>query len=83
MLIKQLLELAHEILNLQREEDDIRNILTDTDLKGREVITMICETEALDLLSHKFVEKLADEVWDGPARVERSLMWYSTSWLAL
>ena len=43
MLTKQLLELAHEILNLQREEDDIRNILTDTDLKGRDVVTIICE----------------------------------------
>ena len=52
--------MAHEILNLQREEDDIRNILTDTDLKGREMITLISETEALDLLSHKFLEKLAD-----------------------
>ena len=35
--------------------------------------------EAVDLLSHPFIEKLADEVWDGPVRVERSLLWFSTS----
>lgn len=37
----------------------------------------------MELLSHHFVEKLADEVWDGPDRVERQLLWFSTSWLAL
>lgn len=57
--------------------------MTDTDLKGREVLTLICESEAVELLSHHFIEKLADEVWDGPARVERNLLWFSTPWIAI
>ena len=47
----------------------MRNILTDTDLRGRELLTLICETEVIELLSHPFIEKLADEVWDGPTLV--------------
>lgn len=56
----KLIELALEIMKLQRDENDMRSILTDTDLKEREVITIICEMEAVDLLSHPFIEKLAD-----------------------
>ena len=33
---------------------------------GREVITLICESGNVELLSDSFIEKLADELWDGP-----------------
>ena len=47
------------------------------------MVTIICENNDIDLLEHKYVEKLADEVWDGPFRVERSPLWLCSSAIAL
>lgn len=47
------------------------------------MVTIICENEAVDLLEHKYIEKLADEVWDGPKRINRSLFFLNTSVIAL
>ena len=58
-------------------------MLTDTDLKGRDVITLICQNNLVELLGHPYIEKLADEVWDGPQRVDRSLFRHSTAWRAV
>ena len=68
---------------MERSEEKTRLVLTDTDLKKRDVITIICENNEVDLLDHKYVEKLADEVWDGPYRVERSPLWLCTSAIAI
>lgn len=46
-------------------------------------MTIICENNEIELLDHKYVEKLADEVWDGPSRVERSPLWLCSSAIAL
>ena len=78
-----LVELAKCILSLQRKEEKTRLTLTDTDFKGRDTVTIVCENEALDLLENKYIEKLADEVWDGPNRVTRSLFFLNTSVTAL
>ena len=58
-------------------------MLTDTDLQGRDVITLICQCNLVELLSHPYIEKLADAVWDGPQRVDRSLFRHSTAWRAV
>ena len=58
-------------------------MLTDTDLKGRDVVSLISLNHAVDLFEHNYIEKLADEAWDGPTRVNRSLLWLNTSWIAL
>ena len=68
---------------MERSEEKTRLVLTDTDLKKRDVITIICENNEVDLLDHKYVEKLADEVWDGPYRVERSPLWLCSSAIAI
>ena len=47
------------------------------------MITIICDNSLVELLEHSYIEKLADEMWDGKARVERSLMASSTSWRAI
>ena len=57
-------------MSLQKTEEQARLTFTDTDFKERDLVTIICEMEAVDLLEHKYIEKLADEVWDGPFRVE-------------
>ena len=68
---------------MERSEEKTRLVLTDTDLKGRDVLTIITENKEIELLEHKYVEKLADEVWDGPIRVERSPFWLCSSGIAL
>ena len=70
------------ILKKERSEEKTRLVLTDTDLNGRDLLTIICENEEIELLSHRYVEKLADESWDGPFRVERSPFWLCTSRIA-
>ena len=75
--------LAKRILKIERSEEKTRLVLTDTDLDGRDVLTIICENKVIELLEHKYVEKLADEMWDGPFRVERSPFWLSTSAIAI
>ena len=47
------------------------------------MVTIICENNAIDLLDQKYVEKLADEVWDGPYRVERSPLWLCSSAISI
>ena len=71
------------VLKIERSEEKSRLALTDFDLKGRDVVTLICENDIVDLLDHKYIEKLADEVWDGPQRVERSLFWLNSSYIAI
>ena len=46
------------------------------------MITLICETSIVELLAHPFIEKLSDELWDGPVLVERNLMWFNSSLIA-
>ena len=58
-------------------------MLTGTDLNGRDVIALISLNKIVDLFEHKYIEKLADEEWDGPNRVNRSLLWLNTSCIAL
>lgn len=55
-----MVELARRILLLERREEMVRLILTDCDLKGRDVVTLICQTQAVDLFEHQYIEKLAD-----------------------
>ena len=81
--VSLLLELAKRVLLLEKGEDETRAVLTDTDLRGRDVISLISLNEAVDLFEHKYIEKLADEAWDGPTRVERSLLSLNTSSIAL
>ena len=47
------------------------------------MLSLISLNQAVDLFEHKYIEKLADEAWDGPSRVNRSLLWLNTSWIAL
>ena len=83
LMTRNLSQLATRILKLERSEEKSRLALTDTDLEGRDVLTIICENNEIELLEHKYVEKLADEMWDGPFRVERSPFWLCTSALAI
>ena len=83
VLMKSLSLLARRILKMERSEEKTRLVLTDTDLEGRDVITIICENKEIELLEHKYVEKLADEMWDGPFRIERSPLWLCSSVVAL
>ena len=71
------------MLLLERGESETRGVLTDTDLKGRDVVSLVSLNKTVDLFEHKYIEKLADEAWDGPNRVNRSLLWLNTSWIAL
>ena len=68
---------------MEKGEEKTRLTLTDSDLTGRDVMTLISETNEIELFDHKYVEKLADEVWDGPYRVERSPLWLCSSAIAL
>lgn len=77
------MELARGILLLEKGEKMTRGVLSDTDLEGRDVLSLISLTKAVGLFDHKYIEKLADEAWDGPTRVNRSLLWLSTSSIAL
>ena len=78
-----LIELARRVILLYKGENETRGLLTDIDLKGRDVVSLISLNHAVDLFEHKYIEKLADEAWDGPTRVNRSLLWLNTSWIAL
>ena len=60
-----------------------REIFLDCDLFGRDVVTLICETDSVDLLEDNYIEKLVDEAWDGPTRVDRSPFRLNTSYSAL
>ena len=37
-------------------------------------MTLVSLTEVIDLFEHKYIEKLADEAWNGPTRANRSLL---------
>ena len=63
---KRLLELARTTIKQYRAEEVKREIFLDCDLFGRDVVTLICETDSVDLLEDYYIEKLADEAWDGP-----------------
>ena len=54
-IVRQLTHLARSILAIQRREEEARATLTDVDLRGRDVITLICETQVIDLLENKYV----------------------------
>ena len=82
-LTSTLSNLSLRILLLEKGEEKTRLTLTDADLTGRDVMTLISETNEIELFNHKYVEKLADEVWDGPYRVERSPLWLCSSAIAL
>ncbi len=45
---------------LQSKEERARATLTDVDFTGRDVISLICENDLIDLLEHRYIEKLAD-----------------------
>ena len=51
---------AKEAMRLHRDEAQVRLILTDTDLQGRDVLTIICQNDLVELLAHPYIEKLAD-----------------------
>ena len=75
--------MATRILKVERSEEKTRLALTDFDIKGRDVVTLICETNEVGLFDHPYIEKLADEVWDGPYQVERSPLWLNSSYIAI
>ena len=81
--MERLLELARTTIKQYRAEEVKREIFLDCDLFGRDVVTLICETDSVDLLEDNYIEKLADEAWDGPTRVDRSPFWLNTSYSAL
>ena len=81
--METLSQLARRILMMEPSEEKTRLSLTDTDLEGTDTLTIICENDEVELLGHKYAEKLADEVWDGPYRVERSSLWLCCSAIAL
>ena len=81
--METLSQLARRILMMEPSEEKTRLALTDTDLEGWDALTIICEKDEVELLGHKYAEKLADEVWDGPYRVERSPLWLCSSAIAL
>lgn len=68
---------------MEHSEEKTRLVLTDTDLKGRDVLTTITEDKEIEIQEHKYVEKLADEVWDGPFRVKHSPFWLCSPGIAL
>ena len=59
-LLVQFSSLSKRILNIERSEEKTRLALTDSDLQGRDVLSIICENNEIELLEHKYVEKLAD-----------------------
>ena len=59
-LLAQFSSLSKRILNIERSEEKTRLALTDSDLQGRDVLSIICENNEIELLEHKYVEKLAD-----------------------
>ncbi len=83
MVVADLKALGLGVLSTRCSEEKLRAVLTDTDLLHRDVITLICENNCIEFLQVPYVEKLADEVWDGPPRVRRSPLWLSTAWMAV
>lgn len=56
-------------------EDSMRYILEDRDLEGRSVLRIITESPKLiDLVDHSTIEHKTIELWEGPYRVDRSLI---------
>ena len=52
----------------------MRSLLTERDLFGRDVLTIICQNDLVDLLFHPCVDTLATQVWNGPLQVDSSII---------
>ncbi|MDR3548428.1 MAG: ion transporter [Candidatus Pacebacteria bacterium] len=62
-------------------EQQMRQLMFDKDLDGREVMGLILERQLISFLDNTLIEKLANEVWKGPYDYTRNpLLPTSTLW---
>lgn len=48
------------------DEETLRFAITDKDLEGRDLITIISQNSLVDLFAHPYIRKLGLEAWQSP-----------------
>lgn len=61
----------------------LRFAITDKDLDGRDLITIISQNSLVDLFAHPYMRKLATETWESPYYTNTNILLNNTSAIAI
>ncbi|MDR3547013.1 MAG: ion transporter [Candidatus Pacebacteria bacterium] len=71
-IIRQLTRLGLSIMGEIKFDRQIKFVLFDKDLEGRDVLSLILKYNLIDFFNHPLFERISNEVWNGPCQFTRN-----------
>jgi len=82
-IIQKCLDYSESIQVLIEDDSVFRELLLENDLTKRSVLDIISQNSFLILLKNKLIEKIVDDLWDGPYDIQGSFFEVSSQYRSL